>query len=65
MAIYRDTGVFYLSITGTDNFQYRPLLYYTYVTQHEKTTKYPYSPLLFTILKMCKLHEILYEKLNE
>ena len=26
MAIYRDTGVFYLSITGTDNFQYRPLL---------------------------------------
>ena len=26
MAIYRDTGVFCLSITGTKNFQYRPLL---------------------------------------
>ena len=26
MAIYRDTGVFCLSITGTENFQYRPLL---------------------------------------
>ena len=26
MVIYRDTGVFYLSITGTENFQYRPLL---------------------------------------
>ena len=25
-AIYRDTGVFCLSITGTENFQYRPLL---------------------------------------
>ena len=31
MAIYRDTGVFYLSITGTDNFQYRPLLIYIYI----------------------------------
>ena len=31
MAIYRDTGVFCLSITGTENFQYRPLLVYTYV----------------------------------
>ena len=28
MAIYRDTGVFCLSITGTENFQYRPLLFY-------------------------------------
>ena len=28
MAIYRDTGVFCLSITGTENFQYRPLLMY-------------------------------------
>ena len=26
MAIYRDTGVFCLSITGTENFLYRPLL---------------------------------------
>ena len=26
MTIYRDTGVFCLSITGTENFQYRPLL---------------------------------------
>ena len=26
MATYRDTGVFCLSITGTENFQYRPLL---------------------------------------
>ena len=26
LAIYRDTGVFCLSITGTENFQYRPLL---------------------------------------
>ena len=26
MAIYRDTGVFCLSITGTENLQYRPLL---------------------------------------
>ena len=26
MAIYRDAGVFCLSITGTENFQYRPLL---------------------------------------
>ena len=26
MAIYRDTMVFCLSITGTENFQYRPLL---------------------------------------
>ena len=26
MAIYRDTEVFCLSITGTENFQYRPLL---------------------------------------
>ena len=28
MAIYRDTGVFCLSITGTEKFQYRPLLLY-------------------------------------
>ena len=26
MAIYRDTGVFCLSITRIENFQYRPLL---------------------------------------
>ena len=26
MAIYRDTGVFCLSITGTEKLQYRPLL---------------------------------------
>ena len=26
MAIYRDTEVFCLSITGRENFQYRPLL---------------------------------------
>ena len=26
MAIYHDTGVFCLSITRTENFQYRPLL---------------------------------------
>ena len=34
MAIYRDTGVFYLSITGTDNFQYRPLLTYIHIHTH-------------------------------
>ena len=31
MAIYRDTRVFCLSITGTENFQYHPLLH-TYLS---------------------------------
>ena len=33
MAIYRDTEVFCLSITGIENFQYRPLLLQGYSTK--------------------------------
>ena len=32
MAVYRDNGVFNLSITWKKNFQYRPLLTLTYIS---------------------------------
>ena len=51
MAIYCDTGVFCLSITGTENFQYHPLL----GNHTQKTPKLP--PKL--ALPACQPHPVI------